>query len=151
MTQRQHDPDMVDPHAASSRSQFEALIEAFEHAWRTGSLPNIDDYLRAEGREREALLVELVHVDLEFRLKAGESARVESYLVRYPHLTKDSGTVLDLLEAEYELRRRREANLGLDEYARRFPAYVEDLRRRVASAPTLARRKSGSRRDGQRA
>ena len=82
--------------------------------------------------------MELVHVDLEFRLKAGESARVESYLVRYPHLTKDSGTVLDLLEAEYELRRRREANFGLDEYARRFPAYVEDLRRRVASAPTLA-------------
>ena len=46
--------------------------------------------------------MELVHVDLEFRLKAGEAARVESYLDRYPHLTQDSATVLDLLEAEYE-------------------------------------------------
>jgi hypothetical protein len=137
MTQRQDDPNMVDPHAADLRSQYEALIEAFEHEWQTGAA-NIDDYLRAEGREREALLVELVHVDLEFRLKAGESARVESYIVRYPHLTKDRGTVLDLLEAEYDLRRRSEANFGYDEYARRFPAYFDDLRRQLASVPTLA-------------
>ncbi len=133
---------MIDPHAGNSRSQFEALIESFELAWRTGSLPNIDDYLRAEGREREALLVELVHVDLEFRLKAGEAARVESYLVRYPHLTKDHGTVVDLLEAEYELRRRRDAIFGIDEYSHRFPDEFEDLRRRVASAPTFANEKA---------
>ena len=35
----------------------------------------------------DALLVELAHVDLEFRLKAGQAARVESYLDRYPLLT----------------------------------------------------------------
>jgi len=129
---------MVDPHAVTSQSEFEASIEAFEHAWRTGLLPNIDDFLCADGRGRDELLLELVHVDLEFRLKAGESARVESYLVRYQQLTKDRGTVLDLLEAEYELRRRRKANYGLDEYVQRFPDLVEDLRRRVACAPTFA-------------
>jgi eukaryotic-like serine/threonine-protein kinase len=138
MAQTQHDPGMIDSLAAGSWSQCESLIEAFEHAWRSGSPPNIDDYLRAEGPEREALLVELVHVDLEFQLKAGESARIESYFDRYPHLIQDSATVLDLLETEYELRRRREPNLGLDGYAVRFPAYVDELRRRMASAPTLA-------------
>ena len=35
---------------------------------------------------RLALLVELVHVELELRLKAGEPARVEEYLRRYPEL-----------------------------------------------------------------
>ena len=133
----QREPAAVNPLAARSRSQYEESIEAFEDAWRTGSPPNIDDYLRGEGPEREALLVELSHVDLEFRLKAGESVRVESYLERYPRMTQDSATVLELLEAEYELRRRNEANIGLDGYAQRFPAYVEELRRRLACAPTM--------------
>jgi eukaryotic-like serine/threonine-protein kinase len=136
-TPPQEEPAVVNTLAAGLWSQYEALIEAFEDAWRAGSPPNIDDYLRGEGREREALLVELTHVDLEFRLKAGESTRVESYLDRYPRLAQDTATVLGLLEAEYELRRRREANLGLDGYAERFPAYVEDLRRRLACAPTI--------------
>ena len=141
MTRAQHDPDKADPSATALRSRCEELIEAFERAWQVAPLPNIDDYLRGEGPEREALLVELAHVDLELRMKAGESARAEWYFDRYPCLTKDSATVLDLLKAEYELRRRKEADVGLDEFARRFPAYVEELRQRLAraSAPTVGR------------
>jgi len=137
-TSPQREPDGANLLAARSCLQSEALIKAFEDAWQAGSLPDIDDYLQGEGAEREALLVELAHVDLEFRLKAGEAARVESYLDRYAHLAEDSATVLELLAAEYELRRRREANLGWDGYAQRFPGYFEDLRRRLACAPTLA-------------
>jgi eukaryotic-like serine/threonine-protein kinase len=132
------DPDIVDPSTEGSWARCEALIEAFERAWQGGPEPSIDDFLPGAGCEQEALLVELVHSDLEFRLKAGEAARVESYLVRYPHLTQDGAAVLDLLEAEYELRQRRDGDVGLDEYARRFPAHVDDLRRRLACAATLA-------------
>jgi serine/threonine protein kinase len=137
MTLTEHDAEMDDSQSGS-RLQYEASIEAFEHAWRTESPPNIDDYLRGEGRAREALLIELVHVDLELRLKSGEAARVESYLVRYPQLASDGGTLLDLLEAEYEFRRRREGDCGLDEYASRFPACAQGLRRRLAAARTRA-------------
>ena len=56
-------------------------------------------FLHGVGFNREALLEELIHDDLKFRLKAGESIRVESYLDRYPRLTKDSAIMLDLLEA----------------------------------------------------
>ena len=38
---------------------------------------------------RSAVLVELVHIDLECRLKTGEPARVESYLERFPELSQD--------------------------------------------------------------
>src|SRR6185369_16344636 len=134
----QNAKNLIDPPTVGPWSRYESQIESFEQAWRTGPLPNIDDFLRGEGSAQKALLVELVHVDLEFRLKAGEAARVESYLGRYPQLTEDGDTVLELLETERELRQRKEGDVDLQEYAGRFPAYIEELRRRLASAATLA-------------
>jgi predicted ATPase/tRNA A-37 threonylcarbamoyl transferase component Bud32 len=138
MARTLNDSKMADLPAGDSWSRCEEMIEAFEQAWRRGSLPNIDDYLRGESSERDALLVELAHVDLEFRLKAGESTRVETYFERYPRLTHDSSTVLDLLEAEFALRRRNETDVDLDEYATRFPGYVDDLRNRLMRGSALA-------------
>ena len=40
-----------------------------------------------------------MHVDLEFRLKAGESARVEEYLERYPALAQDGNAVVELINS----------------------------------------------------
>ncbi len=85
-------------------SLCEGLIKAFEDAWRRGQAPAIADYLRADGPERPALLIELVHADLEFRLKSGEPARVETYLAKYAELAGDRGATLGLIAAEYELR-----------------------------------------------
>ncbi|HZL90603.1 MAG TPA: protein kinase [Pirellulaceae bacterium] len=133
MTPRPNDAPTVD-----QWSQCEELLAGFERAWRAGRSPKIDDYLRGEDAEQGELLVELIHVDLEFRLKAGEAARVESYLDRYPRLIHDRATVLGLLEAEYDLRQRTEGAVSLDEYARRFPAHIEELRRRLACAETMA-------------
>jgi len=135
MTPRPNDAPTVD-----QWSQCEELLAGFERAWRAGRSPKIDDYLRGEDAEQGELLVELIHVDLEFRLKAGEAARVESYLDRYPRLIHDRATVLGLLEAEYDLRQRTEGAVSLDEYARRFPAHIEELRRRLACAETIAAR-----------
>ena len=134
MTQKAISPDVGDPITAGIWGRSEEVIEAFEQLWREGELPQIDDFLYGEGSDRFALLVELIHVDLEFRLKAGEAARVESYFERYPRLTDDGAIVLDLLEAEHSLRQRNELAVSLDEYARRFPAYGEELRNRLAVA-----------------
>src|SRR5439155_21760144 len=81
-----------------------------------------------------ALLVELVHVDLEYRLKAGEPARVEEYLGRYPDLGRDRRVVLELLAAEWKLRRRDDPSVGADEYATRFP----DFRHELLASATLS-------------
>ena len=137
MTRIQIAKDIADSPTVGPWSRCEELIEAFENAWRSGPQPSLDDFLQGAGSERDALLVELAHVDLEFRLKAGQAARVESYLDRYPLLAQDNATVLGLLEAEYELRQRSEGVIDLSEYARRFPAYMEELRGRLASAATL--------------
>ncbi len=133
-----NDSHNVNPSSEGPWLRYEELIDAFERAWQARPLPSIDDFLRTEDSEQEALLVELIHVDLEFRIKAGEAVRVESYLDRYPRLTHDSAVVLDLLEAEHGLRQRGEGDLELDEYGRRFPAYIDKLRRRLGSAATRA-------------
>src|SRR6516162_7969746 len=108
------------PDSGDLASRVATLVVRFEDAWQRGQRPAIADYLPADGPERRAALIELVHVDLERRLKAGESVRVEAYLSFYPELADDPVLVVDLLAAEWTLRRRQEPQLSLDEYRRRF-------------------------------
>src|SRR5262245_49493913 len=66
--------------------EVDACVQRFEKAWQHGGHPVIDDFLPEVGPARLAVLNELVHVDLERRRRAGETARVEDYLERYPEL-----------------------------------------------------------------
>ena len=88
----------------------------------------LEDYLPTDGRQRRAVLLELVHTDLEYRLKDGEPARVEEYLIRFPELKSDPAAELELITAELELRRRREPGLAIDEFLARFPHHAPELR-----------------------
>ena len=69
--------------AAPADADWLALKDAlrrFENAWRLEFQPPINDYLPTDVPLRSRVLIELVHIDLELRLKAGKSARVEEYL-----------------------------------------------------------------------
>src|SRR5262249_45952787 len=101
---------------------LEAAVKGFEAAWRRGGRPALDDYVPAGGPCCR-LLIELAHLELELRLKAGEPARVEEYLTRYPELAGAAAVALELIAAEYELRRRGAPDLSPDEYLQRFPQY----------------------------
>ena len=96
----------------SGQDAFEDVIRRFEDAWQSQARPENTAYLQT-GSGRMRLLTELVHVDLEYRLRAGESARVEDYLARYPELTDNRADMLELIAAEHEFRRRREPDLAL--------------------------------------
>jgi serine/threonine protein kinase/tetratricopeptide (TPR) repeat protein len=115
----------------SSWGRLEQVVAQFEEAWRRGERPAIDAYLRAEQVEPRQLVLELAHADLECRWKAGEPVRVETYLERYAELAGDRAGALRLIEAEYQLRRRREPGLGPAEYVHRFPQYAHDLAQRL--------------------
>jgi serine/threonine protein kinase/tetratricopeptide (TPR) repeat protein len=125
-------PDKLDAKGFPGElARLESIIERFENAWQRGPPPAIDAYLGAGDVEPRKLVVELAHVDLECRLKAGQAARAESYLERYAELAGDRAAALGLIEAEYQLRRRREPGLGPEEYLRRFPQYREHLAQRL--------------------
>src|SRR5581483_6067998 len=73
------------PPAPEADDPFErrTLLRRFTAAWRHGR-PALDDYLPAGGPEYLPLLRALVRADLAHRRRAGEPARVEEYLRRYP-------------------------------------------------------------------
>jgi hypothetical protein len=131
---------------SSDWDRQERLLESFEAAWLRGERPAIEDFL-PPGEPGLELLADFVHVELECRLKAGEPARVEDYLQRYPELGGDREVALGLIAAEFQLRRRREPGLTLDEYRQRFPAYRQELPARLqaaaAAGPALPAAPSG--------
>src|SRR4051794_8739839 len=114
-------PPAPDPPSGESQTTLESLIGRFEGLWfgsrqAQGERPRIDDFLPLAGEHRPHLLRELVHAELELRLKAGEAARVEEYLARYHELTQDPQSVWSLIEKEYEVRARGEPGPLLDEF-----------------------------------
>jgi tetratricopeptide (TPR) repeat protein len=107
-------------------------LERFDEAWQLGTAPRLEDFLPEPPDSGPlAVLGDLIHADLEYRLKGGEGVRVEDYLARYPRVAGEEGLVLDLLAWEFELRHRREPGLQVDEYLRRFPHLEVDLRNRL--------------------
>ncbi|MBA4063338.1 MAG: hypothetical protein C0501_06420 [Isosphaera sp.] len=104
----------------------EDRIRRFEQGWAGGRPPALDDHLGPD--PTPALLVELAHIDLEFRLKAGTPARAADYLDRYPRLAADTQAAAGLIAAEYELRRRAEPDLTFDAVAAGYPRYRDLLR-----------------------
>jgi tetratricopeptide (TPR) repeat protein len=104
---------------------LDSLVARFEDAWRNDR-PVLDEFL-PPGVCHIRVLVELAHIDLEYRLKAGETARVEDYLQRYPQLVDEPTLVLELIKTEYRFRRRREPSLSTAEYVTRFPQYQDQL------------------------
>src|SRR5262245_16882023 len=97
-------PKPVPGPPAGDASALEDAALRYENAWRQGPRPAIADYLPTDVLLRSRVLIELVHIDLELRLKAGETARVEDYLARYPELAGDMAILLELIAAEYDLR-----------------------------------------------
>src|SRR5262245_4627024 len=121
---------------------LEALIDHFEDDWQTGRRPAIDDCLPADASHRFAVLVELVHAKLEFRLKRGEPTRSEEYLERYPELAADRATAVELIAAEYALLRRSPRGARPAELFARFPDYRDDLVTVLERAPDRDRHPS---------
>jgi tetratricopeptide (TPR) repeat protein len=125
----------ADPPTEDTWQRVDRFVGRFEEAWQAGGRPAIPDYLPATGPDRLAVLIELVHVDLERRLGVGEPARVEQYLTRFPELGKDRAVVCDLIVAEYQLRRRHDPGLTPGEYQQRFPHDAGALAARLGATP----------------
>ena len=117
-------------------AEYEAILRRFEVAWQGPRPPDLDDFLPAGGTIPTRLLVELIHIDLDFQLRKGEPARVEHYLEHYPFLERDRAALLELIVAEYSLRRQWQAEARPEEYLRRFPRHLHDeLRARLGIEP----------------
>jgi serine/threonine-protein kinase len=142
---------MTEATSSSTNPAFDAwrlrerALRQLEEQWRLGRRPAIEEHLPATPEDRLAFLVEVAHLDLEYRLKAGEAVRVEEYFQRFPDLTHQAAIAEELIAAEADLRRAKEADLDLREYLPRFPQYAEALAARwklsspnPVASPTLS-------------
>src|SRR5262245_61613429 len=97
----------------SNRSMSVEFVERFEQAWKTAPQPDLAEYLPGQDHpHRQAILIDLVHVDMEYRWKSGVGRPVENYLLRFPELRGDAVVVVDLFAWEYEQRRRIDHELS---------------------------------------
>lgn len=108
---------------------MEHMIARFEEAYRLGECPRIDEYATTvtNPEQRQALLAELIHTELELRLKAGENVCIEDYADQFPLVFQDSAVLLSLIHAEFWLRKQCGATLNAADYARRFPQFADRL------------------------
>jgi hypothetical protein len=97
---------------------WQPIREQFEAACQRGDRPDPKHYL--PGVPALWQIVDLCAVDLEQRLKAGDSARVEEYVHCFPELSEQTAALAELVRVELELRCRREP-VSPEEYAERFP------------------------------
>ncbi|MFO0968454.1 MAG: serine/threonine-protein kinase [Gemmataceae bacterium] len=120
--------------ATGTRTRREHIIEDFEAAWAKGTPPDLDAYI-PKGDVDRRLLVELIHADLEFRLKRGDKVRIEDYIRRYAELKGDPEALASLIAAEFRLRQRSGSKPALDDYLRRFPELAGALRKLLKTEP----------------
>ncbi len=116
------------------RQLVDDLVEQFEASWQRGERPSIDALLPEEHCARLAVLTELVHCDLERRIRQGGATGVEGYLQRYPELQSQRETVIELVETEFVSRRRQDPGLAVEAYLDRFPELGHGLAERLFRA-----------------
>ena len=121
-------PNQSSPGDDKTFTSVEAVVAHYVAAWRAGLAPDMDDFLPSPDQpHRRVLLEKLVAADLTERLRAGEAARLEDYIGRFPELGEADDLPFELIVAEYHARRNRGEAVGLQEYARRFPARIARL------------------------
>src|SRR5262249_54572710 len=96
----------IDQLATADYVRLKQFAERFEDAWQNGQRPVLEEFLPTGEPERRAVLAELVYIDLERRLKAGETARAEDYLQRFPELAAHPELAQGLRAVESKFRCR---------------------------------------------
>jgi tetratricopeptide (TPR) repeat protein len=78
-------PDRGESLSLSVALRIDGVCTRFEAAWQAGQTPRIEDFLgAAEEAEREALLWELLRIEIDCRLQQGRVPAVEEYQGRFP-------------------------------------------------------------------
>ena len=124
MSRSDHDPVLFFTRRAQRRAD---LIDRFEDAWNAGERPDLTKFLPEDDDQRRQVLTELAAVELELRLKAGQRARVEEYLARFPEVSVEPAFVRGLVAAEFAVRRLAEPVLSPADYFERFPQFQPAL------------------------
>src|SRR5262245_49820312 len=85
----------------------------------------LENFLKTTGPLAVADLAAVVRLDQEYHWRAGIGPRAENYFERFPQLRADAGTAIQLIEAEFHLRRAGGERLTAAGFAARFPDFAD--------------------------
>jgi len=104
------------------------LARRYRSDWRQCKVspPDPSSYLPDDPAKRPAALLALLRADLALRREAGEPARVEPYLRRFPELP--ASVLVALVYEEYCVREEAGEAPDPHEYDTRFPAIANEVR-----------------------
>jgi hypothetical protein len=79
--------------------EVDALCDRYEQALLGGTAGRLEDWVPVGESERAAALIELVLLEFEHRLQAGEAVQADEYFARFPELRADTAAAGRLLAA----------------------------------------------------
>ena len=127
------------PGPLDRHSDEERRLRQFEDEWKAGTTPELAAYLprlsqrwQDDPAQRD-LVVELIAIDLEYRLRRKNEVSLEDYCRRYA-LGSAASLPLELIAAEYEAQCLAGIPPDFEAFVARFPGRAESLR------PLLAKR-----------
>ncbi len=101
--------------------EISRCVDAYEAALDEG-FPDLRELtVSVSAGHRSAACAELAAVDMEHRIKAGQTVSVERYLDEFSDIEFASDSVDELIAEEYRLRRRNGEEPSVEEFRRRFP------------------------------
>lgn len=138
------------PDHSRNRSHLLDLIARLHKAWEkiedsTSDTVNLPELVKSHDTPLTLPeLSELIRVDLDFQLRKGRRAVVESYFKAFPHL-RGTSEQIELICEEYRLREKYGDKPSLGSYGERFPDLMEDLIARIYSDSIAPQSRSKSR------
>ena len=152
--------------------QLSVILDRFDSAWLSETVPEIADFLPEEGdfseSARKSVLIELVIIDLEHRWRsnvasdaetlspdttqAGAQPTLEDYVARYPELGPVDSLPIGPICWEYRIRQQWGDRPDHSSFFHRFQAQADELLPALAKVdrelllnPTLEHRSSQAR------
>jgi eukaryotic-like serine/threonine-protein kinase len=115
----------VDTHLSASVIK---ALDAFDAAWQQQPTPPLEPYIPPNDHpSRLQILVGVVRIDMERRVKAGSPPCIEDYLERFPELRDDEEQFVKLVLLEYRSRQQLGFEGNPDDVTRRFPQFASRL------------------------
>jgi serine/threonine protein kinase len=99
----------------------DSLCDRFEDALRAGERPVLDAWLREAGSDASAALADLVDLDLDHRIRTGESITAADYFARFPELLADPTIAVRLVSTEFQAARARQPGVSEADFRYRYP------------------------------
>ena len=99
------------------------IVEKFSDAWESEPKPNLSDHVPGDDSHfRRLALIELIKVDLEYRLANQDFDKsLEEYFEEWPSLVNEGMPPLDLIYEDIQIRKQNGREVSIDSYVEKYP------------------------------